>query len=417
MKVRKQIFHSFVVWLFMHFFSQTNVVCFFSGNILHDKAELFFHFHREFNQYIPLFEQFKTEKQTTVTTNLETTGGQQEQEMIVASSSSSSQQQHNIPSDDSSSDSDDNKEGSESTGAEATSAAQVYMEETNDETSDSMVETIYKLPEDFIKVVLLYWTKLLVSTVSSTQKRTVRTIHNVLSNLNTKKNSFVSDIIDNRVLKGDYSLVCHALSDRIACLLYRERDHLAARDSKTIHVSAFHKVMFGKRFVSRSSTLPMGPSLPSDKILSPHIFPPFFRIQLKLTFNSMSMKKMEPSWYEGKSFVAFTLEQLVEACTVLEKGTTRLRKVYQSYTANGTSSDSIDSNKYPHAKVLLATTDKSTYTFEVLKFFCKWKKEMLTTDPYWVSYNDQPTLSHKLSRVLQLTENCIELLVCINVQK
>jgi len=397
--------------------SQKKIHFMLLGNIVHDKAELFFHFHRDFKQYLPLFQQFKNEKQTAVITHLETAGGQQEQELIVASSLSPSQQQDKIDSDDTSSvNSDNNNSESENTSKEPTSAAQLDVDEHNDDNSDKIVEQIFQLPEDFIKVVLLYWTKMLVCIVSSTQKRTVRTIHNVLSNLNTKKNLFVSDIIDDRVLKGDYSLVSHALSDRIACHLYRERDHLAARDSKTVQVSAFHKVMLGKRFGSRSSTLSMGPCLPSDKIMSPHIFPPFFRIQLKLTFNSMSMKKMAPSWYEETSFVSYTLENLIEAFTVLEKGTNRLRKVYESYTANGTSPDSMDLNKYPHAKVLLAKIDNRTYTFQVLNFFCKWKKEMLHTDPYWVSYDEQPTLSHKLSRVLQLTENCIALLVCINVQ-
>jgi hypothetical protein len=72
--------------------SQKNVHFILLGNIVHDKAELFFHFHREFKQYLPLFEQFKNEKQTAVITHLETAGGQQEQEFIVASSLSSSQQ-------------------------------------------------------------------------------------------------------------------------------------------------------------------------------------------------------------------------------------------------------------------------------------------------------------------------------------
>jgi hypothetical protein len=130
------------------------------------------------------------------------------------------------------------------------------------------------------------------------------------------------------------------------------------------------------------------------------------RIKLTKTCNGNNDITVVPEWFEGDSFIHHTLKKIAFNIGIFDEVVSTLRHKYEELQKIDTWNQ--DVVFYKEGKTALVLLDKNsetgTYIFEVSPFFLKWTPQLLRTDDFWVQHNDQPNLSAKLSRLLQLLD-------------
>ena len=275
-------------------------------------------------------------------------------------------------------------------------------------------ETVLSLPKNFKELVIIYWTRFLVCPTTSKKeqdsakaRRRIYVVNNLQSNRIKKRKDWMSSILP-RVLQGDTTLVDFALFDHIKCLKYKESEHLLPNLHSSSTFSQFHAVTYGATFTKYDSRLKLGKDVTlnlSETLRFSKQPSPFLRIEPQQKASLLGERVVIPSWYENQSFIRHTLSIIQ---TQVNEFVIQLDKIRRWQETDRTT-DTDYANRFATATrqkdinlLLQKNTDSDVYTYCMYDFFCNWTSEMISLDPYWNKFTEQPKLSEKLTRVTVL---------------